>query len=146
MVAAVSDLIAVAPSRDKLPKAELEVMLGSSPWRAGVDVLATLVQRHRDRAYFLGFGAQTLPESTSEPADVTAGLRALGESKLATKGCDALFVNRVGVPETGFGGPTNTGLLLRTSPAGVAADDAGPPVPKPALAAWILERLRSSLT
>jgi len=145
MVAAVSDLVAAVPSPDKLPKAELETMLASSPWRQGVDVLATLVGRHRDHAYFLGFGAQTLPETTSDPAAVTAGLRALGESKLAKKGCDALFVNRVGVPDTGFGSHTNTGLLLRTSQAGVAMDDAGPPVPKSALAAWILDQLRPSL-
>ncbi len=146
MVAAVSDLRAKAPAEGKLAKADLESMLAGAAFERGVDVLATLVAAHGDDTLFLGFGAQTLPDDVVNADAVRAALRAIGEAKLATKGCRALFVNRVGVPQTGFASPTNTGLLLTTGNDGtVQAADAGPPVAKATLAAWILERLVSEL-
>lgn len=145
MVAAVSDLEAVSPSDDKLPKHALETMLQQGAWRRGVDVLATLVQRHGQAAYFLGFGAQTVDAAVTDPAEVSAALQAVGRDKLAAKGCDALFVNRVGVADTGFGTPTNAGVLLSRVAHGVTVQDAGAPVPKPALAQWMLDRLLTQL-
>lgn len=140
MVAAVSDLTAKSPQPGKLTKDALLQQLDAGAWAQGVDVLATLVQRHGGQTTFLGFGAQTV--ASDEPEAVAASLRALGEAKLARKGCDALFVNRVGVPDTGFSTPTNAGLLLvRGSDGAIEADDAGAPQPKAALAGWILDRL-----
>ncbi|MEM6992084.1 MAG: bifunctional phosphopantothenoylcysteine decarboxylase/phosphopantothenate--cysteine ligase CoaBC [Myxococcota bacterium] len=142
MVAAVSDLEATRPSSDKLPKDQLEAMLAGGAWKRGVDVLATLTERHGSQCRFLGFGAQTLPAEVTAPAEVAEALRAVGEAKLEAKGCDALFVNRVGVPATGFASPTNTGLLLRRRADGpVVVQDAGPVVPKATLADWILTQL-----
>lgn len=150
MVAAVSDLSAAAPTDDKLGKDDLLRRLEQGAWVAGVDVLATLVKRHGSQhggqTTFLGFGAQTVPDEVTDPQAVSAALRQLGEDKLARKGCDALFVNRVGVSDTGFSTPTNAGLLLVRGPNGrVDVDDAGPPRPKAALAGWMLDRMRDRI-
>lgn len=134
MVAAVGDLAAPAGGRAKLDKDELLGALGSMRWEKGVDVLATLVARHRAHAYFLGFAAQT---ADGDAAQVDAELRARGRAKLVAKGTDALFVNRVGVADTGFGTPTNAGLLL----VGAEVRASGAPRPKAALAAWLLDEL-----
>jgi phosphopantothenoylcysteine decarboxylase/phosphopantothenate--cysteine ligase len=70
-------------------------------------------------------------------------LARLGAAKLQRKGCDALFVNRVGVPGLGFGSSTNAGLMIFAEPAEAAPEvlDAGPPRPKLALAEWMLEQI-----
>ncbi|MEM7158411.1 MAG: bifunctional phosphopantothenoylcysteine decarboxylase/phosphopantothenate--cysteine ligase CoaBC [Myxococcota bacterium] len=135
MVAAVADLKAKNPHSGKLDKAALPQALAADAWVEGVDVLATLTARFGDHTRFLGFGAQTVDEGE----DVAASLLAAGRSKLSRKGCDAIFVNRVGVPGVGFGSDTNTGVLVRR---GIdAVEDAGAPMAKLALAGWLLDRL-----
>jgi phosphopantothenoylcysteine decarboxylase/phosphopantothenate--cysteine ligase len=134
MVAAVADLAPRRPSAGKLDKAELISALDPGAWALGVDVLATLVERHGDRSFFLGFGAQTVEEGQ----DVHARLLAAGRDKLARKRCHAIFVNRVGVPGVGFGSDTNTGLLIHRDQR---VQDAGEPRDKHSLAAWLLDRL-----
>jgi phosphopantothenoylcysteine decarboxylase/phosphopantothenate--cysteine ligase len=134
MVAAVADLASRRPSTGKLEKAALLSALEPGAWSLGVDVLATLVERHGDRSFFLGFGAQTVEDGQ----DVYAHLHAAGRDKLARKRCHAIFVNRVGVPGVGFGSETNTGLLIHRDER---VEDAGAPRTKQSLAAWLLDRL-----
>ncbi|MEX1368533.1 MAG: bifunctional phosphopantothenoylcysteine decarboxylase/phosphopantothenate--cysteine ligase CoaBC [Nannocystaceae bacterium] len=134
MVAAVADLVPRQPATGKLDKQALIAAMSADSWVQGVDVLATLTERHRGRATFLGFGAQTVDEGQ----DVRARLLEAGRSKLRRKGCDAIFVNRVGVPGVGFGSDTNTGLLVTGDDV---VHDAGPPRPKAGLAAWLLDRM-----
>lgn len=139
MVAAVSDLRSSRPSLKKLPKNSVTAALSEGLLVEGVDVLATLAEKHRQAAtHFLGFGAQTV----SKPADDTALRKSLvtaGRAKLKKKGAHSLFVNRVGVPGVGFGSDTNTGVLLLDE--GREVRFAGPTRPKPALAGWILDQL-----
>ncbi len=140
MVAAVADLVPKAPSETKLTKAELAATLGAAKWRDEVDVLATLIERFGDTTYFLGFAAQTV--DGDDPGVIEARLLDLGRDKLKRKGANALFVNRVGVPETGFGGETNAGYLLtRQTDDSVEDLSSGPPVAKLELAHWILRAL-----
>lgn len=134
MVAAVADLAPRSPSAGKLAKAALPEALTAGAWVEGVDVLATLTERFADRASFLGFGAQTVEHDHL----VREELLAAGRDKLARKRCDAIFVNRVGVPGVGFGSDTNTGLLVHDDGQ---VHDAGPPTPKLALAGWLLDRM-----
>lgn len=134
MVAAVADLAPRYPSPGKLEKAALLSALAPGAWVEGVDVLATLVQRFGERSFFLGFGAQTVDEGQDVPTCLLHAAR----DKLARKGCQALFVNRVGVPGVGFHSDTNTGLLVHRDGR---VEDAGEPRAKPALAAWLLDRL-----
>jgi phosphopantothenoylcysteine decarboxylase/phosphopantothenate--cysteine ligase len=134
MVAAVGDLAPPAGRTAKLDKDDLIGALASTPWKQGVDVLETLVGRHGARAYFLGFAAQT---AAGDAAQIDAELRARGRAKLVKKGVDAIFVNRVGVAETGFATDTNAGLLL----VGDDVRDSGPPRPKRDLATWLLDEL-----
>lgn len=135
MVAAVADLRPRAPSTGKLDKQALVAAMGEGAWEQGVDVLATLVECHGERAFFLGFGAQTVDEGD----DVRARLLEAGTAKRRRKRCDAIFVNRVGVPGVGFSSDTNTGLLVMGDERVV---DAGPPRLKRALAGWMLDELR----
>lgn len=141
MVAAVSDLASSATdaaSPHKLGKRELVAELASRTWSVGIDVLHTLTAAHGARAYFLGFAAQT---ADGDAAAIAAELRRTGDEKRRAKGAHALFVNRVGVPDTGFATDTNAGLLL------VGDDevrDSGVPRPKPELAAWILDGVEAS--
>lgn len=135
MVAAVADLEAT-PSPQKLPKDALATAMANRLKR-GVDVLATLTDAYAERGFFLGFGAQTV--DSDAPPDIRAALIEAGRQKLTAKNCDAIFVNRVGVPGVGFSSHTNTGLLLRAVSENVA--DPGPPMPKPELASWILAQL-----
>ena len=65
-------------------------------------------------------------------------------AKLARKRCDALFVNRVGVPGLGFASSTNAGMLLFAEDPH-APLESGPPRGKPALAGWMLEQLAARL-
>lgn len=138
MVAAVADLAPRHPSEGKLEKAALLSALEPAAWTLGVDVLATLVERFGDRSFFLGFGAQTVDDGR----DVSASLLAAGRDKLARKRCHAIFVNRVGVPGTGFGSDTNTGVLIHRDEL---VEDAGAPRAKAALAGWLLERLHGRM-
>lgn len=135
MVAAVADLAALPPQTGKLGKDDLIGALGSLPWRRGVDVLATLTQRHGARNYFLGFAAET---ATGEAAEVHDALLRQGAAKRRSKAVAALFVNRVGVIESGFGRATNAGLLLLEDDD---VRDSGAPRPKAELAAWLLDQL-----
>ena len=148
MVAAVADLIPAEPATDKVPKHAVLEAFASMQWKAEVDILATLAARYTDTR-FLGFGAQTVEgDAAATEASTRATLERLGRAKLARKGCDALFVNRVGVPGLGFSSPTNAGLLI-LNPSGedeareAAIVDAGAPRPKPELAAWMLDALDS---
>jgi phosphopantothenoylcysteine decarboxylase / phosphopantothenate---cysteine ligase len=139
MVAAVSDLAPANASPEKLPKGQLLTALGASSWVASVDVLRTLVGRHRARGFFLGFGAQTV--QSEDPAQIEAALVAAGREKLAAKGCDAIFVNRVGAAGTGFASATNAGVLLAKGDGELRIERSGPPVEKRQLAAWLLDEL-----
>jgi phosphopantothenoylcysteine decarboxylase/phosphopantothenate--cysteine ligase len=137
MVAAVSDVSPRTARSDKLDKRALLDVLGNHPWVEGIDVLATLTARHGDDSRFLGFAAQT---ASGDAELVRAELVAEGAAKLRKKGVQALFVNRVGVPDTGFGSATNAGILLRARGDGIEALDSGAPQPKADLAAWLLDR------
>ena len=139
MVAAVSDVASARPSTAKLPKQDLFVALGAHAWAPAVDVLRTLVERHHQRAYFLGFGAQTV--DSDEPARIDAALQTAGRQKLESKGCDAIFVNRVGAPGTGFSSDTNAGLLMVRTQGDPLVVASGTPVPKSELAGWLLDHL-----
>jgi phosphopantothenoylcysteine decarboxylase / phosphopantothenate---cysteine ligase len=141
MTAAVADLRPPHVAHAKVEKRDLAAAMAG--WQVGVDVLATLVRRHGAHTFFLGFGAQTLADGEDPETTLVAAAR----RKLADKGCPAIFVNRVGVPDRGFASPTNTGWLVFASAAPDAAVpdgaviDAGPPRPKAELARWILDRL-----
>lgn len=139
MVAAVADLLPVEPAHAKVPKEQVLETFASIRWRAEVDILASLVERHSSTK-FLGFGAQTI--DAGSPAEVELELRRLGTEKLARKRCDALFVNRVGVPGLGFASSTNAGALLFAGDP-VEVVDSGAPQLKLELADWILDQLRA---
>ena len=141
MVAAVADLIPEQASTQKVAKDEVLSSFSSMRWKAEVDILATLTARYTSPRY-LGFGAQTVDApADASPDEFAARLHELGEAKLARKGCDALFVNRVGVPGLGFSSSTNAGLMLIADEGGAQTHDAGAPRPKSELAEWMLELL-----
>lgn len=137
MVAAVADVAPRSPHGDKLDKRALLEVLADRPWVEGIDVLETLTERHGTSSRFLGFAAET---ASGDAEGVRAELVAEGAAKLRKKGVHALFVNRVGVPDTGFATPTNAGILLRARGDGIEALDSGLPRPKAELAAWLLDR------
>lgn len=147
MVAAVADLIPVETAAGKVPKEQVLESFAKLRWRAEVDILAHLCERYPGTR-FLGFGAQTV-DADASPEQVRTQLLELGADKLARKRCDALFVNRVGVPGLGFASSTNAGALLfadrlaKQDPPAPEVVDAGAPQPKPALAVWMLEQLRA---
>ncbi len=144
MVAAVGDL-EITGSDSKLRKADLLARLGAMQWRTGVDILATLSAKHRPKTRFLGFAAQTVD---GEGPEMEAALVRLGEEKLRSKGVDAIFVNRVGVPGLGFASSTNAGtLILDDALAGKGPRllPSGPPIAKLDLAKWLLGQLRMRL-
>ncbi|NVB41651.1 bifunctional phosphopantothenoylcysteine decarboxylase/phosphopantothenate--cysteine ligase CoaBC [Pseudenhygromyxa sp. WMMC2535] len=178
MVAAVADLVPADPATEKVDKDRVLAGFADMQWRAEVDILATLVREREagERGVgmrILGFGAQTVasrpgegetsegetsegetgegePGAGAAEADrVRARLRELGRAKLARKGCDALFVNRVGIPGGGFASPTNAGLLIFSDGPGAGGPgaggpgelDSGPSRPKAELAAWMLDGL-----
>ena len=144
MVAAVSDLETDGVA-GKLDKAALLPAMAGLRWRHGVDILATLTAAaHEPRPRFLGFAAQTVADDV---VDVEAELLRLGRAKLASKGVDALFVNRVGVPGLGFASPTNAGhLLIRRANDEVDVIASGPPIAKDRLARWLLAQLADRLS
>lgn len=146
MVAAVGDLEIEGATGRKLTKAELLAALPGLRWRPAPDILAGLTARFgrgapagSARARFLAFAAQTVEDGSD--AQLRAELVRLGAAKLRAKGADALFVNRVGVPGTGFASATNAGFLLLPDGDDVAVRPSGPPIGKDALATWILDAL-----
>src|SRR5690606_15894554 len=142
MVAAVADLIPAEPARGKVAKEQVLAAFSTMQWRSEVDILATLVERHGQRTKFLGFAAQTIDDV--EPEQGIEQLHRLGAEKLARKRCDALFVNRVGVPGLGFASPTNAGSLLFADAPSEPLESA-PPQSKAALADWLLDALADRL-
>ena len=146
MVAAVADLLPEKSASAKLGKGEMPGQLASMRWREERDLLADLVKAYADRTTFLGFAAQTV--EAGAPKEVEARLLELGEAKMRRKGCQALFVNRVGVPETGFASPTNAGYLLRRAETGDGIESltSGGPAPKRALAEWILREMKPAVS
>lgn len=152
-VAAVSDLRLVGNqdgrARQKLEKSQLLANLGPATFEPETDLLATITREYQSSGTrFLGFAAQTL-DTDAYPADdpgaapTLEALAALGAAKATAKGCDALFVNRVGVPDSGFASVNNSGvLLLRSSDgAGYRRAIASRPRPKSELASWLVEAL-----
>jgi phosphopantothenoylcysteine decarboxylase/phosphopantothenate--cysteine ligase len=140
MVAAVADLVVRAPLRDKLPKEHLVDAVRSLEWERAPDLLATLTSEF-PRSFYLGFAAETV----APDADVDARLRDLGRAKLAAKGCQALFANRVAAPGTGFASPTNAGWLLLRAGDRVEEHSSGAPRAKAELARWVLAQLRPAV-
>jgi phosphopantothenoylcysteine decarboxylase / phosphopantothenate---cysteine ligase len=138
MVAAVADLIPTEPARGKVAKEQVLAAFSTMQWRSEVDILRTLVERHGARTKFLGFAAQTIDADEDQ-----VELLRLGAEKLARKGCDALFVNRVGVPGLGFASPTNAGLLLFAGDSRAALEAESQS--KAALADWLLDALAKRL-
>ncbi|TPV92327.1 MAG: bifunctional phosphopantothenoylcysteine decarboxylase/phosphopantothenate--cysteine ligase CoaBC [Myxococcales bacterium FL481] len=147
MVAAVSDLRISSASTTKLSKQDFIASLGTLPWTAERDVVASLARRFRPATRFLAFAAETA-EGEGPAAEAT--LDRAARRKLAAKGADAIFVNRVGTSRTGMGVPTNAGtLLVRSAQSAENDDDAvavahsGPPIPKRELADWIADTLEA---
>lgn len=142
MVAAVADLIPAQPAADKLAKEQVVARMATMAWTSEIDILATLAARHGDRTRMLGFGAQTV-SSTTDAKAIEATLVREGTQKLARKGCHALFVNRVGIPESGFASPTNAGHLLFANHGteGLMIRSSGAPRPKAELAGWLIDEL-----
>ncbi len=140
MVAAVADVATSVDRRGKLDKAELLTALDGHPWRPGVDVLRSLIERYGVGSRFLGFAAQTYE---GDPAGLAEAMRVAGVRKLRGKGAHGFFVNRVGVAETGFASATNAGWLLldrgRAREPELLAS--GTPIEKAVLARWLLDRL-----
>jgi phosphopantothenoylcysteine decarboxylase/phosphopantothenate--cysteine ligase len=136
MAAAVSDLAPNAAS-GKLEKEALLDHLRTLTWSKETDVLATLAARHGGKSHFMGFAAQTLEDA--DPPTIEARLVALATEKLRRKGVPCVFVNRVGVPETGFQSPTNAGWLVVAREDAVVSFGSGAPRPKAELATWLLE-------
>jgi phosphopantothenoylcysteine decarboxylase/phosphopantothenate--cysteine ligase len=150
MVAAVADLAPAQARASKLAKDELLRAADSGAWTTGVDVLRTVAERHRGRAFFLGFAAETVDgrPAASDAADAAmdAALAERGAAKMRAKGCQAIFVNRVAAAGVGFASPTNAGVLLVARGAGAPSVAAsGPPIAKAALARWLLDRVLPEL-
>jgi phosphopantothenoylcysteine decarboxylase/phosphopantothenate--cysteine ligase len=111
MVAAVADLRIVGAASGKLEKDELIAGVEKIRWEKERDLLREMCSRYRPATRFMGFAAQTV-EAIDDSGEIDRQLKAMGLAKLQRKGCDAIFVNRVGVPHTGFSTPTNAGHLL----------------------------------
>ena len=137
MVAAVADYAPGNPAADKLGKSDAVEQMSSIQWKRERDLLSTLCAEFAKDTFFLGFAAQT--SSQESPEEVEKELLAYAREKLERKGCQAIFVNRVGIQGTGFGSPTNAGWLLRSGREG--AEASGTLRPKGELADWLLEKL-----
>ncbi|MGQ9865382.1 MAG: bifunctional phosphopantothenoylcysteine decarboxylase/phosphopantothenate--cysteine ligase CoaBC [Pseudanabaenaceae cyanobacterium] len=98
--AAVGDVRPPYLSDRKLPKSELPATLPLSPIPDIVQAVAARKQPHQQ---LIGLAAQT--------GDTTEML-AQGWDKLYRKGLDAILVNPVGTPDSGFASETNRGWLL----------------------------------
>ncbi len=140
MVAAVADVAPRTAMQHKPDKDSLMSALAALEWSRTPDVLATLVGTHGSKTMFVGFAAQTLADDSGE--SVQKQLVDAGTRKLAAKGAHAMFVNPVGRSDTGFGTPTNAGILLVREPGGtISAIDSGVPIAKSTLAHWLLDQL-----
>jgi phosphopantothenoylcysteine decarboxylase/phosphopantothenate--cysteine ligase len=137
MVAAVADYRPSVPAEHKLGKADALAQMRALEWTKERDLLASLCETYGEQSYFLGFAAQTADEKAEQ--SVEDQLLSYARDKIARKGCDSIFVNRVGVPGTGFGSPTNAGWLLYASDDQVEASP--PAMAKGALAHWMLAQL-----
>jgi phosphopantothenoylcysteine decarboxylase/phosphopantothenate--cysteine ligase len=125
MAAAVADFRPKAPAAEKLKKHDgvPELLLEPTP-----DILAALGAAKRDQV-LVGFAAET------------ERLREHAADKLAAKRLDLVVANDVSAPDAGFEVDTNRAVLL---------DSAGsieelPLLPKLALAATVLDRVRDGL-
>lgn len=102
MAAAIADYRPVVVSDSKLKKDAIgehpTIELVQNP-----DLLASLTASARPEQFVIGFAAETSSDRDS--------LIALGQKKLARKGCDALVINGVGW-STGFGSVTNDVIVL----------------------------------
>ena len=143
MVAAVADFRPGEVAADKLGKGDARERLASVEWTKERDLLASLTEEFADDVYFLGFAAQTV--AASSEAEVEAALLAYAKDKVERKGADAIFVNRVGVEDTGFGTPTNAGWWTSGRGEAFAAQPSGAPRPKAELARWLLDRVGEGL-
>lgn len=133
-VAAVVDLRGPDAQGHKKTKAQWL----ASPLKLHVtrDILASLCQEFGKDTRFLGFAAQTVSDKDAEQE-----LVALAQAKMARKGCDAIFVNRVGVARSGFGVETNAGYLLQKQGGTAMAFGEERALPKLELAHRILDAL-----
>jgi phosphopantothenoylcysteine decarboxylase/phosphopantothenate--cysteine ligase len=100
MSAAVGDVRPANYNAYKTPKAQLPESLPLAPI---ADILADLSTRKRSAQILVGFAAQTGTE-----AEVVA----IAQQKLKSKGIDAIAVNRVDRPQTGFASDTNQATFL----------------------------------
>lgn len=100
MSAAVGDVRPANYNDRKTPKAQLPDSLPLVPI---ADILADLSSRKRSNQILVGFAAQTGTE-----AEVVA----IAQQKLKTKGIDAIAVNQVDRPQTGFASDTNQATFL----------------------------------
>ncbi|MBK5237734.1 MAG: bifunctional phosphopantothenoylcysteine decarboxylase/phosphopantothenate--cysteine ligase CoaBC [Actinomycetales bacterium] len=102
MAAAIADYRPVVVSDSKLKKDAIgehpTIELVQNP-----DLLASLTASVRPEQFVIGFAAETSSDRDS--------LIALGQKKLARKGCDALVINGVGW-SAGFGSVTNDVIVL----------------------------------
>jgi hypothetical protein len=87
----------------------------------------------------LGFGAQTVDSELAK--DIRLSLIAAGTQKLGDKNCHAIFVNRVGAPDTGIATATNAGVLLFAREGPPQVVESGEPIPKLELARWLLAEI-----
>jgi len=143
MVAAVADFRPAEVADGKMGKADAQAKLGVLQWARERDLLATLSESYSSKVYFLGFAAQTV--AAESDVAVEAELLRYAQEKLERKGADAIFVNRVGVADTGFGTPTNAGWWTQGVGESFSARGSGAPRPKAELAAWLMERLNEGL-
>jgi phosphopantothenoylcysteine decarboxylase/phosphopantothenate--cysteine ligase len=103
MSAAVGDVRPANYSDRKTPKAELPNSLPLAPI---ADILADLSARQRPDRILVGFAAQT---------GTAAEVIAIAQQKLKAKGIDAIAVNQVDRPQTGFASDTNQATFLAKS-------------------------------
>ncbi len=125
MAAAVADFRPKAAAPEKLKKGDgvPELVLEPTP-----DILAALGATRRDQV-LVGFAAET------------AQLREHAAAKLAAKDLDLVVANDVSAPDAGFEVDTNRAILLDSS----GSAEELPLMPKPALAAAVLDRVRDLL-
>jgi phosphopantothenoylcysteine decarboxylase/phosphopantothenate--cysteine ligase len=125
MAAAVADFRPKAAAPEKLKKGDgvPELVLEPTP-----DILAALGATRRDQV-LVGFAAETTQ------------LREHAAAKLAAKDLDLVVANDVSAPDAGFEVDTNRAILLDSS----GSAEELPLMPKPALAAAVLDRVRDLL-
>lgn len=137
-VAAVADLCLPGDVSEKKSKAQW--LASSWSFSSTRDVLASLVPEF-PKTRFLGFAAQTAKGQGA--GEISQAILEKAKAKLVNKGCDAIFVNQVGVAGSGFGPGTNGGYLVKSSKtkSEVQAIAQDKPVEKTELAHRILDAL-----